>query len=58
MDDFIKAIGNNEKQHEIVVAFKDGSSGIYTMNIFDLLKSDPDVLEIMDNETGELLYYR
>ena len=30
----------------------------YTANIIELLKTDSDVLYIIDHETGELLFYR
>ena len=43
---------------EINVIFTNGRKIVYTMNIFQLLKIDPQVLEIMDSETGEILYSR
>lgn len=43
---------------EIKVTFTNGRKIVYTMNIFRLLKTDPQVLEIMDSETGEILYSR
>ena len=43
---------------EIRVTFANGREVIYTMNIFRLLKTDPDVQEIMDTETGEILFNR
>lgn len=29
---------------------------VYTMDVLEWLKSDPDVLDIIDYQTGELLY--
>lgn len=29
---------------------------VYTYDVFDLWQSDPYVVEIMDNETGEVLF--
>ena len=42
----------------ITVTFSNGRQVVYTMAIFDLLKADNSVIEIMDNETGEILFYR
>ena len=43
-------------QMEIIVTFKNGRKVNYTMNIYNLLMTDPDVMEIMDANTGEMLY--
>ena len=40
----------------ILVIFKDGREVIYTKNILLLLLSDKDVLQIVDMQTGEMLY--
>ena len=37
--------------------FKGGHEADYTMQIFDLLVTDPSVTEIYSNETGELYFY-
>lgn len=55
---FINAIGNNQNIVEIIAYFRNGKTGTYTMNIFELLKSDPDVTNIIDATTGELLYFK
>ena len=55
---FINAIGNNQNITEIIAYFRNGKTGTYTMNIFELLKSDPDVTNIIDATTGELLYFK
>ena len=44
--------------NEIQVTWANGNKGIYTMAIFALLKTDPCCKEIMDCETGEILFYR
>lgn len=41
----------------INATFKGGQSADYTMDIFSLLASDPSVIEIVSNETGELYLY-
>lgn len=41
---------------EIKATFKDGRKVTYTMDVYNLLTSDPDVLEVMDSETGEAIY--
>ena len=40
----------------IVAGFANGSTGEYTTEIFDLLKSDPATVYIYDAETGEIIY--
>ena len=58
--DFINAIqmGNEKYCHEITVKFCGGKEGIYTTGILEMLKTDPSVIEIMDNETGEILHLK
>ena len=41
---------------EIIVTFKNGRKINYTMNIYSLLTTDPEVMEIMNANTGEVLY--
>ena len=57
--DFVKAIRKKKqkKTHDIKATFKNGQSAIYTVNSLPLMLNDPDVVEIMDLETGELLKY-
>ena len=43
---------------EITATFANGRKIVYTMSIYQLLKTDPQVIEIMDNETGEILIAR
>lgn len=43
---------------EIIATFRDGSAAIYTTNIFNLLASDPEVENIINAETGEVVFYR
>lgn len=37
--------------------FADGREALYTEAVLPLMISDPDVIEIMDCETGELIKY-
>ena len=53
----LKAISPQEAPHIITVIFRNGQKATYTTNIIEILKTDPAVKEIIDNETGELLYY-
>ena len=53
---FTRAIGNPKKLHTIRVTFTDGQKANYTIGMLPLLKTDFAVAEIMDNETGEILY--
>lgn len=45
-------------KNEITVTFKNGHKAVYTMNIFNLLKTDPDVIDIIDNATGEIIFMK
>ena len=58
--DFINAIqiGNGKCRREITVKFCGGKEGVYTTGILEMLKADPSVIEIMDNETGEILHIK
>ncbi len=42
----------------ITVLFLNGREVVYTKKILRLLMTDTAVLEIMDNETGEMLYIK
>ena len=42
--------------HKIIAKFKWGEKAKYTMDVFPLLKADPDIEWIIDAETEELLY--
>lgn len=52
---------NKEKLKEVKemktykATFIDGRTANYTIAVLELLKIDNDVIEIMDNETGEIL---
>ena len=41
---------------EIIVTFANGRKILYTMAIYGLLITDPEVIDIMDTTTGEILY--
>lgn len=47
-----------KKQKLITATFKSHKPVVYTMAFFYLLKTDPSVVEIVDNETGEILFCR
>ena len=50
---------NNDRwqsRQDIRVTFRNGRTVTYTMAILNLLKTDPDVQEIMDCQTGEMLH--
>jgi hypothetical protein len=56
MTDFIKAIGNKPTEKAIIAYFKDGSKADYTMAIYGLLITDRGIRDIVDGETGEIIY--
>ena len=56
MVDFVKAMASKAGAEEITAIFKNGSQAVYTMGIFELLKSDPAVEMVYSNETGEIYY--
>lgn len=41
---------------EIIATFKNGRKIRYTVAVLGLLATDPEVLEVMDAATGEILY--
>ena len=50
---------NNDRwqsRQDIRVTFRNGRTVTYTMAILNLLKTDPDVQEIMDCQTGGMLH--
>jgi len=42
----------------ITAKFRSGQEANYTMHVFWLLSTDPDVEWVIDSETGEVLYDR
>ena len=58
MHDFIKAITAKNAGRVIIAEFVDGSTADYTDNILNYLLTDNAVKNIMDGETGEILFYR
>ena len=57
-DLFTNALFGKRDRREILVTFTDGESVIFTDDIFDLLKDSPDVENIADAATGEILFHR
>lgn len=58
MNDFVKALFNTSEQKTVIAYFANGTSETYTRNILHLLKTEKDVTNIIDGETGELIYTR
>jgi hypothetical protein len=58
MNDFIRAITETPPTHTITATFTNGQTATYSAYMTDLLRTDPATLEIMDNDTGELLYIK
>ena len=57
-NDFVKAI-TNKKQKTIIAYFEKGGKKFdaeYTVNIFELLKTEPCLYAIADGETGEIIF--
>ena len=38
-----------------MVTFKNGTKALYTIRVLELLLSDSDVIEIVNNDTGEIV---
>lgn len=57
-NEWINAVCGKVESQEIEVRFKNGREVVYTMDIFDLLKTDPAVEYITSLETGEILWCR
>lgn len=58
MNDFINALFNTQEHKTVIAYFANGTSETYTYNILNLLKTEPDIQNIVDGETGELIYTR
>lgn len=58
MNEFINALFNTSEQKTVIAYFANGTSETYTRNILNLLKTEPDVTNIIDGETGEIIYTR
>jgi len=58
MDDFLNALFNTSEQKTVIAYFANGQSETYTRNILHLLKTEPDITDIVDGETGEIIYTR
>jgi len=43
---------------EITIYFRNHEPDVYTMRIYNLAVTDPDVVMIVSNETGEILFER
>ena len=56
--DFIRAIYSKAPAHTVTVTWMNGNRATYSAHMADLLKTDPAALEIMDNETGEIIYIK
>ena len=50
--------GGTKKMKTITAYFKNHEPVMYTMSVFELLKTDKDVTTIIDSETGEILFTR
>lgn len=58
MNDFINALFNTQEQKTVIAYFANGTSETYTYGILNLLKTEPDITDIVDSETGEIIYTR
>lgn len=57
MTDFIKAVTSaGVKQPEIIAFLRNGKQIRFTRRMLELLKGDPEIIEIIDADTGELIY--
>lgn len=55
---FTQAVTDHRPQHEIIAYFAGGQKAVYTVQTFGLLCSDPQCMEIVDTETGEVIFCR
>ena len=58
MNDFLNALFNTSEQKTVIAYFANGTSETYTRNILGMLQTEPDITNIVDGETGELIYTR
>lgn len=55
---FIKSIFNNDHSRDIVAVTNDGREIGFTMDTFELLKTDKKIKRIYDPNTGEIIFDR
>ena len=56
-NEFVKAcFSKKAPEHTIKVTWLNGSEATYSYTMANLIETDTQCLEIMDNETGEILY--
>lgn len=56
LDLFLKSVTERTTGATITARFKNGSAGSFSAYMLDDLKTDSAVMDIYDNETGEILY--
>lgn len=57
-DDFLNVFNTGVNTNNIIVYFKNGSSAVYTINVLSMIKEEPDVVLILSESTGEVLFQR
>lgn len=57
-DDFLNVFNTDVITNNIIVYFKNGSSAVYTTNVLSMIKEEPDVVLILSESTGEVLFQR
>ena len=55
--DLLNAIGGNARD-TITVTWTNGTRATYSAHMTDMIRTDPAAIEIMDNQTGEILLAR
>lgn len=57
-NDFLNVFNTDVITNNIIVYFKNGSSAVYTTNVLSMIKEEPDVVLILSESTGEVLFQR
>ena len=55
---FMSAIFGEDPAETVTAFFRNGTSASYGAHMVQALAEDVGTLEIMDNQTGEILFYR
>lgn len=53
---FINALNATANFETVTAEFRNGEQVVYTKQMFGLLATDKNIIEIVDNQTGEILY--
>ena len=58
LNDFANALNASAKPETITATFTNGNKATYTTAIIEMLKTDAAIIELVNDQTGEVIFYR